>query len=43
LVMNDLHFYITKVLECPEEFDEGLIIFKFESLEFPEIVRYSGN
>jgi len=40
----DLRFYISKVteLECPEDFD-GLVIFKFESVEFPSITWYSGN
>jgi len=39
----NLQFYISKVLECPEEFAEGCIIFKFESVEFPQVVSYSGN
>lgn len=39
----DLKYYVSKVKESPEEFDEGLIIFKFESCEFPEITSYSGN
>lgn len=39
----DLKFYVSKVNDSPEEFDEGFIIFKFESCEFPEIIRYSGN
>ena len=44
IILNyDLQFYASKVLDCPEDFDEGAIIFKFESVEFPEIVRYSGN
>ena len=38
-----LQFYVSKVVECPEQFDEGLTIFKFESVEFPEIVFYTGN
>ena len=38
-----LQFYVSKVIDCPEEFDEGSIIFKFESLEFHDIVKYSGN
>ena len=40
---HNLQFYVSKVLDCPDKFDEGCIIFKFESLEFPRIVRYSGN
>ncbi|MDR0999665.1 MAG: hypothetical protein LBL96_02510 [Clostridiales bacterium] len=42
-VRHDLKFYVSKVEDCPDEFDPGSIIFKFESVEFPEIVRYSGN
>ena len=40
---HNLQFYVSKVLECPEMFDEICIIFKFESLEFPQITQYSGN
>jgi len=40
---NNLQYYVSKVLKCPEEFDEGAVIFKFEAVEFPEIVRFSGN
>ena len=43
LADDNLQFYVSKVLECPEEFDEGAVIFKFEPVEFPEIERYSGN
>ena len=44
LIFNfKLQFYVSKVLEYPEEFDEGSIIFMFEALEFPSVVRYSGN
>lgn len=39
----NLRFYVSKILECPEAFDDGLTIFKFESTEFPDIVFYSGN
>ena len=38
-----LQFYVTKISECPIDFGEGAIIFKFESLEFPDIIEYSGN
>lgn len=38
-----LEFFVSKVHSCPEEFDEGLIIFKFEAKEFPHVVGYSGN
>jgi len=40
---HSLQFYVSKVLECPEEVDDGWIIFKFESLEFPYVVGYSWN
>jgi hypothetical protein len=43
IVENDFQFYVSKVKDCPEEFDPGCIIFRFESKEFPKIVRYSGN
>jgi len=43
LIGHNLKFYVSKVLDCPESFDEGCVIFKFESAEFPGIVRYSGN
>ena len=39
----DLMFLVSKTEHCPESFDEGSIIFKFESLPFPSIVRYTGN
>lgn len=42
-VEDDLMFLVSKVSECPEEFDEGRVIFKFESLPFGSIVRYTGN
>ena len=38
-----LEFIVSKVHSCPEPFDEGLIIFKFEANGFPHLVRYSGN
>jgi hypothetical protein len=38
-----LEFFVSKVYSCPEEFDEGVIIFKFEAKEFSHIVSYSGN
>ena len=43
IINHKLQFYVSKVLECPEDFDEGAVIFKFESAEFPEVMRYSGN
>lgn len=38
-----LEFFVSKVHSCPETFEEGLVIFKFEAKEFPHIVSYSGN
>lgn len=38
-----LMFLVSKVKECPDKFDEGSIIFKFESLPFASITRFSGN
>ena len=38
-----LEFFASKVDSCPQQFDEGLIIFKFEAKGFPHLVRYSGN
>ena len=35
---NGLKFYVSKVNECDEDFDEDLIIFKFETLEFKAII-----
>lgn len=43
MVANKLTFYVKIVKDCPEEFDEGLIIFKFWAKEYPEICSYSGN
>lgn len=40
---NDLRFYIQIVDSCEEQFDEGLVIFRFCSAEFSEIAAYSGN
>lgn len=38
-----LMFLVSKVKEYPEKFDEGSIVFKFESLPFASITRFSGN
>jgi hypothetical protein len=38
-----LEYFVTKIHSCPEKFDEGLIIFKFEAKGFLHVVRYSGN
>ena len=41
----NLQFYVSKVLKCPVRYlmEDGYTIFKFQSVEFPEIVQYSGN
>ena len=43
ILNNNLIFCIQIVDSCEETFDEGLVIFKFYSEEFPEIISYSGN
>lgn len=43
VVINKVTFYVKIVKDCPEKFDEGLIIFKFWAKEYPEICSYSGN
>ena len=39
----NLMFLVSKTKYCPELFDKGSVIFKFESLPFPSIVRFTGN
>ena len=45
VVKHNLQFYVSKVLKCPVKYmmEDGYTIFKFQSLEFPEVVQYSGN
>ncbi len=43
IVDNQLSFTIQIVDKYEEEYDEGLVIFKFSSDEFPKITAYSGN
>lgn len=38
-----LEFYVSKVDSCPEEFDEGLVILKFEAKGFPQLVKYFAD
>lgn len=38
-----LEFSVSKVDSCPEEIDEGLVIFKFEAKQFPHVVKYSAD
>lgn len=42
ILSKHLVFWVEKVYTCPEEFEEGLIIFKFSS-KYRDIARYSGN
>ena len=43
IVNYKLEFGVMKVKSCKEHFDEGLEIFKFQSKEYPVIVRFTGN
>ena len=43
LLGYNLQYFVSRVLDCPVEFDEGLVIFKFEAVDFPTVTRYSGN
>ena len=43
IVKNKLTFCVQVVDNCEVKFDEELIIFKFWSKEYPEIIEYSGN
>lgn len=43
IILHKLTYCVEIPSECPEKFDEGLVVFKFWAKEYPEIVRYSGN
>lgn len=43
IIANKLTFFVKIVKDCPEKFEEGLIIFKFWAKPYPEICSYSGN
>lgn len=43
LEQHKLEYFVSKVRDCPEKFDNDLIIFKFEAKEFSDLVMYSGN
>ncbi|WP_295086475.1 hypothetical protein [Ruminococcus sp.] len=43
IVKNKLTFCVQVVDNCEVKFDEELIILKFWSKEYPEIIEYSGN
>ena len=38
-----LEFSVSKVDSCPEKVSEGLIMFKFQAMQFKHIVSYSSN
>lgn len=43
IAWNKMRFTVQKVISCEKNFDDGLIIFKFQSAEFKDVVDYSGN
>ena len=45
IAKHNLQFYVSKVRKCPIRYmmEDGYVIFKFQSVEFPEVVQYSGN
>ena len=43
ITIYKLEFEVMRVCSCREYFDKELEIFKFQSKEFPAIMRYTGN
>lgn len=43
ITIYKLEFEVMRVSSCEEYFDKELEIFKFQSKEFPTIIRYTGN
>lgn len=43
ILRHRLEFQAMRVESCPEYYDDGLVIFKFQSKEFPKITSFSGN
>lgn len=43
ITIYKLEFEVMKISSCKEYFDKELEIFKFQSKEFPAIIRYTGN
>jgi hypothetical protein len=39
----NLQYIVCATKNCPEAFDEGLVVFKFSPKSFPKTKRYSGN
>lgn len=43
ITLYKLEFEVMRINSCREYFDKELEIFKFQSKEFPAIIRYTGN
>ena len=43
VTINKLEFEVMRINSCEEYFDKELEVFKFQSKEFPTIIRYTGN
>ncbi len=43
VLKHKLSFYVEIVESCEEDFDDGLVIFKFTSAEFNDVFAFSGN
>ena len=43
VTINKLEFEVMRISSCEEYFDKELEVFKFQSKEFPTIIRYTGN
>ena len=43
MIEHRLTFFVKRVSECPSDTEEGMVIFKFWVMEYPEICMYSGN
>lgn len=43
IIFHKLEFEVMRVASCREYFDKELEIFKFQSKDFPVIIRYTGN
>ena len=43
ITIYQLEFEVMRISSCREYFDKELEIFKFQSKEFPAIIRYTGN
>lgn len=43
ITIYKLEFEVMRIRSCKEFFDKELEIFKFQSKEFPAVIRYTGN